>query len=245
MLHFFHVWIQSKHCKLYKLAAVFDFVMFKATFFPLGLALVKRTSYALPQWPQGFTGDVTLCVACDAVEWARKPQLILSHFGALSTLGPVMPWVLAWATWHHSAQPLSSSSFSSDIQGNKERITGRRKKVDSGFSFLLFSFFGRKAKGRRGGGEEEEAGKSSPGAEHTRELSLVHTNLATHQLWPMYSLREQPTPDKPTLPSLSHATLMSTRGRRVNDWADLPADKWSPGGAAADKLLSLPWILLG
>lgn len=32
--------------------------------------------------------DATLCLASDAIERARKLQLILSHFSALSTLGP-------------------------------------------------------------------------------------------------------------------------------------------------------------
>lgn len=36
----------------------------------------------------GFTKDATLCTSIDALEKARKPQLILSHFSALSTLGP-------------------------------------------------------------------------------------------------------------------------------------------------------------
>lgn len=132
-----------------------------------------------------------------------------------------MPWVLAWATWHHSVQPLSNSSFPSDIQGNENRISGREK---GGIRFFLAGGEGRKQTKAR-------PGQSTP--ESSPRYALIWPPTSCDPCIPRVSsvLR-----DKPTLPSLSRAALMSARGHEVNDWADLPADKWSPGGTAEEKL---------
>lgn len=58
---------------------------------PILLTNQNHTTNVLPQqlcMEGGFTKDATLCTSIDALEKARKPQLILSHFSALSTLGP-------------------------------------------------------------------------------------------------------------------------------------------------------------
>lgn len=123
-------------------------------------------------------------------------------FRCTQHVGPIMPWVLAWATWHHSAQPLCNSTFSSDIQGNKKRIRGWRERG------------GKKRWNKSLGGRR---GRSSPGAERTRKLSLVHTNLTTHYLRPMYSLREQRTPGQ-AHPSITVIRCTNECQRAQGQW---------------------------
>lgn len=113
----------------------------------------------------------------------------LLSFQCTQHVGSIMPWVLAWATWHHSVQPLSNSSFSSNIQGNKNRITW-------------------------GGGG---TGKSLPPAEHTGKLSWYALIWPPTSCDPCIPCVSSVLQDKPTPPSLSHAALMSARGHEVND----------------------------
>lgn len=138
-----------------------------STQFCLSLGYNNHTTYALPQWPRGFSKDVTLCVARDAIERARKLTADPFSFQCTQHVGPIMPWVLAWVPWHQSAQPFCNSAFSSDIQGNRNRITTRKE---------------RWSKVVRGVGRQKHA----QGRARRSALSVVHTNLATHWLWPMY-----------------------------------------------------------
>lgn len=124
-------------------------------------------------------------------------------FRCTQHVGPIMPWVLAWATWHHSAQPLCNSTFSSDIQGNKKRISGRREGGEK----------------RRGGIRVWEAGEAEarPG-QSAPESSLWYTLIWPPTICDLCIPRMSSVlRDKPTLPSLTYAGLMSARGHKVND----------------------------
>lgn len=161
--------------------------------------------------PGGISKDGTLCMAHDAIESVRKPQLILS-FQCTQHIGSIIPWVLAWATWHHSAHLPSNSSFSFDIQPNKNSMTEKEK---GGMGFLAKRRWCGGVGGRDGReGEKEKACPGQRATESSLWYSLISPPTSCEPCIPCVSSIFQ---DKPTFPSLSHAALMSARGHEVND----------------------------
>lgn len=142
-------------------------------------------------------------MARDAIERARKLAADPFSFQCTQHVGPIMPWVLAWASWHHSAQPLYNSAFSSNIQGNRNRITARKEGWNKVFGVCMW----------RGG-----AGKSLPRAEHTKVLSLWYTLI-----WPPTScdpcifLCEQRTPGQ-AHPSITVIRCTNECQRAEGQW---------------------------
>lgn len=173
---------------------------YMGTQFCLSLGYNNHTTYALPQWPRGFSQDVTLCMARDAIERARKLTVDPFSFQCTQHVGPIMPWVLAWVPWHQSAQPFCNSAFSSDIQGNRNRITTRKERWNKvGWGWVCL-------------------GKSMPRAEHCEVLSLWYTLI-----WPPTSydpcifLCEQHTPGQ-AHPSITVIRCTNECHRAEGQW---------------------------